>query len=97
MKKWLVFIFFFFFAFHLPLHVNSAVAKSDCTEPLPDLFKRISPSVVLIRTLGIDPFKVSGRISTIPVNLSFYREGKQHKVEFILPERPILPWDLPHE
>jgi len=64
MKKWLVFIFFFFFAFHLPLHENSATAKSDCTEPLPDLFKRISPSVVLIRTLGIDPFKVSGRIST---------------------------------
>ena len=29
------------------------------------------------------------------VRLTFHREGKKHEVEFTLPERPILPGDLP--
>lgn len=29
------------------------------------------------------------------VRLKYYREGKTGEVEFVIPERPILPWDLP--
>jgi len=41
------------------------IAKSDCNEPMPELFQRVSPSVVSISTLGLDPFKISK-----PVNIA---------------------------
>jgi hypothetical protein len=28
--------------------ISAAAARSDCTEPIPELFKRVSPSVVFI-------------------------------------------------
>jgi S1-C subfamily serine protease len=31
------------------------------------------------------------------VKLTVYREGKKRKVEWILPERPILPGDIPND
>ena len=39
------------------------MAKSECTEPIPELFERVSPSVVSISALALDPFKISSRIS----------------------------------
>jgi serine protease Do len=41
----------------------SAVANSDCTEPMPELFLRVSPSVVSISALTLDPFKITSRVS----------------------------------
>jgi serine protease Do len=43
--------------------VTPAIGKSDCAEPMPELFQRVSPSVVSISALAIDPSKISGRIS----------------------------------
>ncbi|MFH1672960.1 MAG: trypsin-like peptidase domain-containing protein [Pseudomonadota bacterium] len=39
-------------------------ARADCTESVPDLFRRISPSVVFVSAVAIDPFKTTDRIST---------------------------------
>ncbi len=39
------------------------IAKSDCTEPMPELFQRVSPSVVSISALALDPFKITSRVS----------------------------------
>ena len=36
-------------------------AESNCTLSIPDLFKRVSPSVVGITAFRIDPFKLFGR------------------------------------
>lgn len=45
--------------------IPKAMAGSDCTEPIPELFKRVSPSVVLITALTIDRFKVSDRVNRV--------------------------------
>ena len=47
----------------LPVYVAGA-ADRPCTEPLPDLFRRVSPSVVLITAIMIDPFGLTERIKT---------------------------------
>ena len=60
MKKWIVFIFV---VIHHILPGAGAMAKSDCKEPIPQLFQRISPSVVLISAISINPFKVTERFS----------------------------------
>jgi serine protease Do len=41
----------------------SAIANSDCTVPMPELFHRVSPSVVSISALTLDPFKINSRVS----------------------------------
>ncbi len=41
------------------------IAKSDCTEPMPELFQRVSPSVVSISALALDPFKFGNRVTTV--------------------------------
>lgn len=47
------------------LVVGSTVrAAADCDEPLPDLFQRVSPSVVYVSAVVIDPFRLSDRLST---------------------------------
>lgn len=43
--------------------VTPAVANPDCAEPMPELFQRVSPSVVSISALTLDPFKISSRVS----------------------------------
>jgi len=43
--------------------VTPPIAKSDCTEPMPELFQRVSPSVVSILSLAIDPFKIGNQVS----------------------------------
>jgi len=42
----------------------AALATSDCSEPLPDLFQRVSPSVVFVSSVVIDPFRITDRLST---------------------------------
>ena len=41
------------------------MANPDCTEQIPELFQRVSPSVVLISAVAIDPFKVTNRVSSV--------------------------------
>jgi S1-C subfamily serine protease len=41
-----------------------ASAQSDCNEPVPTLFKRVSPSVVFISAVSFDPFKPKNRVTT---------------------------------
>jgi len=54
----------------LMLHVfclmvsSKAWAAPDCREPLPELFQRVSPSVVFVSAVMIDPFRLSDRLST---------------------------------
>ena len=43
--------------------VTPLKAKSDCTEPMPELFQRVSPSVVSILSLAIDPFKIGNQVN----------------------------------
>jgi serine protease Do len=40
------------------------MAKSECTEPIPELFERVSPCVVSISALALNPFEISSRVST---------------------------------
>jgi serine protease Do len=49
----------------MAIGMTPAIGNSDCDEPMPELFQRVSPSVVSISGLALDPFKVSGRISTV--------------------------------
>jgi S1-C subfamily serine protease len=39
-------------------------ARAECTEPIPTLFQRASPSVVFISATIIDPFRVTNRVSS---------------------------------
>ncbi|MCG6916732.1 MAG: trypsin-like peptidase domain-containing protein [Deltaproteobacteria bacterium] len=50
--------------FLLALIKPEAWAKSACNEPVPEIFKRISPSVVFISAISFDPFKAKDRLST---------------------------------
>jgi len=43
--------------------VTPPIAKSDCTEPIPELFQRVSSSVVSIVSLAMDPFKIANQVS----------------------------------
>ena len=43
--------------------MTDATARSDCAEPIPELFDRVSPSVVFISAVAIDPFKITERVS----------------------------------
>ena len=43
--------------------VTPVIGNSDCAEPMPELFQRVSPSVVSISALTLDPFKISNRVS----------------------------------
>ena len=62
MKKWFVLILIL--TFPITIMIPQAMGSSDCTEPIPELFKKASPSVVLITTVAINPFKISNRVST---------------------------------
>jgi len=62
MKRWLVSIFTI--ASLTTTQIPGAMASLECTESIPELFKRVSPSVVLVTALAIDPLKISRRVST---------------------------------
>ncbi len=41
-----------------------ASAKSACSESVPEIFKKVSPSVVFISAVSFDPFKTKDRLAT---------------------------------
>jgi serine protease Do len=43
--------------------IRQAAAAPDCSEPHPDIFHRVSPAVVLVSSVTIDPFRVTNRVS----------------------------------
>jgi S1-C subfamily serine protease len=45
------------------LWIPQAMAMADCTEQIPELFRRVSPSVVFISAVTIDPYKMTNRVS----------------------------------
>ena len=45
--------------------IPRVTANPDCTEPIPELFQRVSPSVVSISAVAIDPFEVTNRVSFV--------------------------------
>ena len=47
------------------LWIPRAIAISDCTEPIPELFQRVSPSVVFISAVTIDPYKMTNRVNGV--------------------------------
>ena len=61
MKKFLLLISIFFVVNAFP--IADSPAKAQCTEPITDVFQRVSPAVVLISAITIDPFKIMDRIS----------------------------------
>lgn len=62
MKRFLVWIVVLFIV--LAFGLTNATARSNCTEPIPDLFRRVSPAVVFISAVSIDPFKLTDRVSS---------------------------------
>jgi len=62
MKGWLPWILIFLAA--TLAGIPNAAAMSECTEPIPDLFQRVYPSVVFISAVTIDPFKLTDRVSS---------------------------------
>ncbi len=44
--------------------IPAASAKSGCTEPVPQVFKRVSPAVVFISAISFDPFREKDRLTT---------------------------------
>jgi len=46
------------------LRIPESKADANCTESIGELFKRVSPSVVFISAVSIDPFKVINRVKT---------------------------------
>ena len=49
----------------ITLWIPRAMAAPVCTEPLPDLFQRVSPSVVYISAVTIDTQKMANRVSGV--------------------------------
>ena len=47
------------------LWIPRAMAVSACTEPIPELFQRVSPSVVFISAVTIAPYKMTNRVSGV--------------------------------
>lgn len=55
--------------------VTSVSGNSNCDEPMPKLFERVSPSVVSIAGLTVDAFKINSRVN-IGVGSGFIIDGE---------------------
>ena len=55
---------FLFWLVGFGLGIPELKAAANCTESIAELFKRVSPSVVFISAISIDPFKVINRVKT---------------------------------
>ncbi|MDH4267255.1 MAG: trypsin-like peptidase domain-containing protein [Deltaproteobacteria bacterium] len=53
-----------FVGFLLTSSVGMATVSGPCNKPLPELFKQVSPAVVFISAISIDPFKLNNRVNT---------------------------------
>ncbi|MDY6857571.1 MAG: trypsin-like peptidase domain-containing protein [Thermodesulfobacteriota bacterium] len=60
MRKWL--ILFPCITFMILLKGQLATGRTDCSIPVPELFQQISPSVVYITAVTIDPFALISRV-----------------------------------
>ena len=63
MREWLVSISFVVAAIVPAL--SSAAEPLGCSEPIPELFRRVSPSVVFISAVAINPFKLTDPVGTV--------------------------------
>ena len=63
MNRWLLAVIML--AAVLSTTLPNAAANPDCTEPIPELFERVSPSVVSISAVAVDPFEVNNRVSLV--------------------------------
>jgi serine protease Do len=63
MKKCLVLILIL--TFSIITRIPQVKAGSDCTESIPELYQRVSPSVVFILAVAIDPYKITNRVSSV--------------------------------
>ena len=63
MNRWLFAVIII--AALLPTTLPNAAANPDSTEPIPELFERVSPSVVSISAVALDPFDVNNRVSLV--------------------------------
>jgi len=63
MKRWLVLIPLLI-AVTVPV-LSSATEPLGCSEPIPELFRRVSPSVVFIAAVAINPFKLTEPVGTV--------------------------------
>jgi serine protease Do len=62
MKKAIASLIFVGFLF--TSSVGMSAAPGPCNKPLPELFQKVSPAVVFISAISIDPFKLNNRINT---------------------------------
>ncbi len=66
----------FFVGFLLTSSVGISATSGPCNKPLPELFKQVSPAVVFISAISIDPFKLNNRINIgIGSGIIFRDEG----------------------
>ncbi len=63
MKKWLFLILIL--TFFIMTRIPQGKAASDCTQSIPDLYERVSPSVVFISAVTIDPYKINNRVNSV--------------------------------
>jgi len=63
MNRWLVAVVML--AALLPTTLANAAANAECIEPIPELFERVSPAVVSISAVAVDPFDVNNRVSLV--------------------------------
>lgn len=62
MKKAIASLIFVGFLF--TSSVGMSATPGPCNKPLPELFQKVSPAVVFISAISIDPFKLNNRINT---------------------------------
>ncbi len=63
MKKWL-FLTLILTSF-IMTRIPQGRAATDCTQSIPDLYERVSPSVVFISAVTIDPYKINNRVNSV--------------------------------
>ena len=61
MKKAIALLFFL--ALLLTSCVGMSASPGACNQPLPELFKKVSPAVVFISAVSIDPYKLNSRLN----------------------------------
>ncbi len=49
----------------IALSTRTALAQSNCSQSIPEIFQRVSPSVVFISAVAIDPFSVTNRVTVV--------------------------------
>ena len=73
MKKWVLLITMLLV---VSIGVKGVPALADCTKPIPEIFRQVSPAVVRITTFRIDPFKLTDRlVSSMGSGFIFSPEG----------------------